>query len=183
MMQEQISFELLYSEDKGTALSVFLVWVQDFLEGMGVPCVDVDPDKANSFICNLRRDDFPANGGFEKASPFKKAANIYVWLLAINPFYGLPGEHIGADLAEMKHSTAAVIGFTLVQECLHGAEYKKGDETVVLENPVRVSKHFFKDFVEASRGITPADHFKVFSILFESLAYEANPGSSFKRVV
>jgi len=71
----------------------------------------------------------------------------------------------------------------LVKSCLRGVQITRKDNSVVtLVNPISISHHFMCDLVEASNCMTPATHFKVYSLLFEALAYEANPGISYPKV-
>jgi hypothetical protein len=179
-----LSFDLLYGEDKVLAWNLFLLWSNDFLEGFAGPDCRINTEKAMELVENLRDDDFPADGGFHNSSPFKKAANIYVWLHALNPFEtSLSSEYVPKILASHKHTITSLIGFSIVQTCLHGARLKRCDEKEIeLSNPINISKHFFSDLVEASQGICPVHHFKIFSLLFESLAYEANPEASYAKV-
>jgi hypothetical protein len=179
----QISFERLYDDDKTVALSLFLVWVNDFLQGLDVDHVAIDLEVAHSFVSNLRKSDFPANGGFDSASPFKKAANIYVWLHVLNPFKSpLPEETVGKNLSKYSHNTCSLIGYNLIKCCLHQAILRKNGQNVVLTDEIKISKHFFTDLVEASDGITPVNHFKIFSLLFESLTYQEN-SVSYEKVL
>jgi len=186
----KISFDDLYSDDKARALTIFLLWTNDFLDGFGIEDVTVDADMAYSYVSNLRKEDFPANGGFDAASPFKKAAGIYVWLHALNPFKtAIPTDIIGPDLAKFSYFAASAVGYNLIKCCLHKATLKKENkddpslnEIVILENPITISKHYFADLVEASEAITPAVHFKGFSLLFESLIYQNN-AVSYPRVL
>jgi len=178
----KLSFEKLFDEDKLAAFQFFLLWANDWLEGLESPTVTIDEDLGMRFVNNLQKSDFPANGGFSKASPFKKAALIYVYLHNLNPFVGtLPKELVGQEVARESHSTASLIGLSMVRECLCGAELFKEGDTVIIERPLDLSKHLLIDLIEASGGITPRDHFKIFSLLFEILVYEANIGLSYKK--
>ncbi|EIQ00898.1 hypothetical protein OpiT1DRAFT_05456 [Opitutaceae bacterium TAV1] len=181
-----ISFESIYSNEKQAAYGLFLLWSNDFLDGFGIPSAStISLDDAYSFIQNLRTETgfFPANGGYDKASPFKKAANLYVWLHALNPFKDVPTREVfGEKLAKYPHLITTLIGFSIVKACLYGAIISRKDgSTVKLANPIRLSSHFFCDLVDASAGITPASHYKPFSLLFEALAYEANPDASYEK--
>lgn len=187
-MNNRLSFEKLYDEDKLAAYQFFLLWVNDWLDGFDAPQVTIDEDLMMRFINNLQKSDFPAYGGFSKASPFKKAAYIYVYLHNLNPFVGtLPENMVGEEIGRHSYSTASLVGLSIVRECLWGAELTKksadseNTETVTIENPLDLSKHLLIDLVEASGGITPREHFKIFSLLFEVLVYEANPGLSYSK--
>lgn len=169
----QVSLESLYDNNKERALGLFLVFTNDFLEQLhpdNRPLLNMD--NAYSFVRNLVKDlDFPANGGFDKASPFKKAANIFVWLQAESP---IEDSRINAAL-----------GYALVKKCLHKATFfnKETESDVILEEPIKLSEHFYTDLLEASRSIVPQDHFKTYSLLFESLAYESNPEASYTKII
>jgi hypothetical protein len=180
-----ISFDQLYGDDKNLALGVFLIWANDFLDGFDAPGrVNISISDASEYVSNLRKSDFPACGGFEKASPFKKAASAYVWLHALDPFkQPLPEEMIGHELYKFSSSTASLIGFALVKSCLHGVTITRADQSIItLANPIQVSRHFMVDLVEASNQMTPQTHFKVYSLLFEALAYEANADICYPKV-
>ncbi len=177
---EEISFELLFDKDKYRALAVFLFYANSVIEGLNPDefSVNIDDRQALRFVnCLEDGNEFPANGGFESASPFKKAASIFVYLIAENPFQSKVSFE---NLQLPPHEVAAIVGFGIVKDCLSGAEFvDKNGRRVVLENPIRISHHFFKDLLEASRGITAMTHFKTYSILFESLAYQANPNAQY----
>jgi len=182
-----ISFEQLYGDDKNHALSLVLFWANDFLYGFGIPeNAGVDVLKAQQMIEDLPlKAKFPAYGGFEQASPFKKAAYFYVLLHTTNPFVtSLSKEHVGDEIGKFKHNVASLVGFSIVKNCLHRATLKKkgGDgKASALVNPIAVSKHFMIDLIEASDGIRPETNFRSFALLFEALAYEANPGVCYAK--
>lgn len=184
-MSAKISFEQLFGDDKLQALSLFLLWVDRWLEGYESEAVSfVDKDAAFRFVSNLQKIDFPANGGFDAASPFKKAACLYVWLHNLNPFIGrFPHKDLDPDIAKFSNVTASLAGIAIVRDCLHGAELKKGEEVKIIDNPIHLSRHFLIDLVEASGTLIPQHHFQTFSLLFEALTYEANPGLSYEKIV
>lgn len=182
-MDSKVSFDQLFGEDNEQALSLFFLWANDLLGSMGVERTMIKYDAAYSYVKLLRKDGFPSANGYDSASPFKKAAHLYVYLHSENPFSGaLTRENVGVELAQFPHNTASIVGFSIVKACLQNTEITKSDgSTGKLEKEIAVSRHFFHDFVEASAGITPMSHFKVFSIIFEALAYEANPGLCYKK--
>ncbi len=178
-----ISFEGLYISDKDRAVALFLTWIEEFLKGYDASVI-MDDRTVLLFLASLRkeRDNFPAVNGYDNASPFKKAANIYVWLHVYKSmFISDPAPDIfGPEMARHENALATLLGFSIVQNCLHGATlYKDGVDEDTLTNPISVSKHFFFDLVECSRDLKPANHFKVFSLLFEALAYQANPDAPY----
>lgn len=182
-----ICFDDLYSDSPYEAARIFIPWADQCLRGFGCEDYFINPDNIWEFITSLSKLDFPANGGFEKASPFKKAANVFVWLQAIKPFKEpLTAEQVGNDLAKLPNNANVIIGYTLIQEALTGAKLVKtvnGEETtVILDRPMRISRHMLVDLAEASQRITPNDHFKTYSVLFEALCYNEND-CSYPRVI
>ncbi|GAA5130764.1 hypothetical protein JIN84_05125 [Luteolibacter yonseiensis] len=182
-----ICFDDLYSEDPYESARIFAPWADQCLKGFGCENYFINPDRIWEFITSLRKSDFPANGGFEKASPFKKAANVFVWLQAIAPFKEpLKSEQVGEDLARLSNNANVLVGYTLVQEALTGAKlFKKNGEqetVVTLEKPMRISRHMLVDLAEAAQRILPDTHFKTYSVLFEALCYNEN-GCGYPRVI
>lgn len=181
-----VSFEALYSDDDNISLSVFLVHAQDFLKGFDADPSGIDTQIALRFVSSLKKEKFPANGGYEKASPFKKAAYMYVCLHVCNPFtetVSIEGKPV-EGLSNFSHSVAALVGFSLVQRCLYGATVTRKDEKrFVLKKSIEVSDHYMRDLIEASRGITVEEHFRTYSILFEALAYGAHNEVAYEEKV
>ena len=188
-----ISFEALYDSDGDRAYEVLMLWLDGVLAGMGATVV-IDRAKARLFLAELaevKKTGFPANGGYDAASPFKKASVLYVYLHqeSCNPFVitlpflasGEPAYSAGPSPLGNSSGIASVVGFALVQACLDGAEIMKSGKYVKLEKRIDVSSHFMTDLVEASQDITPTTHFKVFSLLFESLAYQTNEKITYDR--
>lgn len=184
--QSGISFEALYSDDDNISLSVFLVHAQDFLKGFDADSAGIDTQTALRFVSSLKKEKFPANGGYEKASPFKKAAYMYVCLHECNPFTETIsiGDKPVDGLSNFSHSVATLVGFSLVQRCLYGATVKRKDEKeFALKKSIEVSDHYMRDMIEASRDITVEEHFRTYSILFEALAYAAHNEVAYEEKV
>ncbi|MDR1280478.1 MAG: hypothetical protein LBK99_06615 [Opitutaceae bacterium] len=183
----EISFETLFAGTKESAHFVFLDWTDHFLEGFGIAdSVKLPSEYAYDFIGQLQtaRRNFPAKGGYEKASPFKKAAYLYVSLHAYRPFLGSLPVDVFNGLAAYTHAPSSIIGFSMVKECLLNAELHRSDNKCVrLQVPITTSFHFFRDLVDASSGIALETHYKTFSMLFEALAYGANPQASYDKVI
>ena len=86
---------------------------------------------------------------------------------------------------EFKNSQNEIFAYMIAVRFLHGASLKcpsRGD--IELVNKIRVSFHFWRDLVFALSDCRPSnDHFNFLSLLFESLAYQANPNACYDRVV
>lgn len=117
----------------------------------------------------------------DKSSPFKKVAAFTATFAADKPIYSpLPQAHFG-PLATHQN---AILAVTLSFDALEGAVIKcatRGD--IVLKNRISVSKHFWKDMIAAVSCAAPVHHFECLSLIYEALAYQANPDASYERVV
>lgn len=164
------------------------VYVDAFAEGLGMKELRIDPRGMNAVAAALTRPDFPHADGLDKASPFKKAANFFVWFVAEKPIVDeLPDDVIGADIKSISNYQNVIFAYQMAIDCLHGAKlYRKenGEEVeITLSNKIKVSRHFFGDFVEAFSAANPQQHFKVVSLLFEQLCYKVNPQAAYPEII
>ncbi|MFZ4779675.1 MAG: hypothetical protein ACOYM3_30310 [Terrimicrobiaceae bacterium] len=186
-----MSFNILYQEggDVQSHLSSLSVYLDSCAKGMGIERLRVDPSKLTAVATALLRPDFPHVDGLEKASPFKKAANVFVWFVAERPVIdSLPVEIAGTKLTSLANHQNVVMAWKMCTRCLRDAKLYKTDEkgnedVVVLSEPIRVSKHFFCDFVDAFSAAAPAQHFHIMSLIFEQLAYKSNNTASYPETV
>lgn len=183
-----MSFKILYQEGTGenahANLLSMAVYVDSFAKSLGLTQLNVNPIAFSQVAAALVRPDFPHKDGIEKASPFKKAANFFVWFVAAKPVLDeFPETIITSELKAIPNHQNVIIAYHIVVDCLHGAEIHKNGEVVKLENKIKVSSHFFHDFVETYSAAIPAQDFKPASLLFEQLAYKANPKAPYPEVI
>jgi hypothetical protein len=185
-----MSFKLLYQEGltQGHHLAIVAIYVDNFAKGLGLKQLNVDPAAFNQVAAALMRPDFPHVDGLQKASPFKKAANFFVWFVASKPIVDpLPLSIITPDLQKIENHQNVILAYHMAVDCLHNAELHKvnvkGSEVVKLERKIRVSNHFFQDFVEAYSAATPSNDFKSVCLMFEQLAYKYNPKAPYSEVI
>lgn len=187
-----MSFSILYPD--GSSREATLVhnlyslatYMDRLAVGMGIQQLNIDPARLTRVVGALATPDFPHRDGIGKASPFKKAAHFFVYFVAEKPImdelFNLNDQIRGID----NHQNV-IFAYQMAVDCLHGATLQKkenGNEvSVTLSNKIRVSEHFFMDFVEAHSACVPRDDFKPVSLLFEQLAYRANPNASYDLVV
>jgi len=132
----------------------------------------------------LSRPDFPHKDGIAKASPFKKAANFFVWFVASKPILDeFPETIITKELKAIPNHQNVILAYHMAVDCLHGAELHKDGRVMVLSHKIKVSHHFFHDFVEAYSCATPSSDFKAASLLFEQLAYKVNPDAPYPETI
>lgn len=182
-----MSFNILYQEgvDVTATLSSIAVYVDSFAKELGLKELQIDPQAFISVTGALHRPDFPHSEGLGKASPFKKAANFFVWFVAQKPIIEeLPLSIIGEKLRSITNHQNVIVAYLMAVDCLHGAKiYRDNGEIITLENRIKVSMHFFRDFVEAFSTAMPNYHFKIVSIFFEQLAYKDNRNASYPELV
>lgn len=181
-----MSFKILYQEGRDISASLFsiAVYVNSFAKGLGLKELNVNPIAFQSVAAALARPDFPHVDGVAKASPFKKAANFFVWFVAEKPIVDeLPDEIITPELKRVPNHQNVIFAYHMAIDCLHGADLQKNGSSVVLRNKIKVSSHFFHDFVHAYSCATPQSDFKPVSLLFEQLAYKWNPDAPYDEVI
>jgi hypothetical protein len=184
-----MAFSILYHEDEElpadfvTAnLYSLAVYLDSFAQGLGLTELNVDTNRLAAVLASLNPATFPHTDGLKKASPFKKAANFFVNFVAERPILDSLA-NISDEISKIPNHQNVVFGYHMAVDCLHGAKIYKDDKELILGNKIKVSKHFFKDFVEAFSATTPRDYFRPASLLFEQLAYRFNPDASYETVV
>jgi len=160
-------------------LSSIAVYIDRFAKKLGIPELRVDSEKLTSVAGVLVRPDFPHADGLEQASPFKKAAYFFVWFVGERPILdGLKPEILGGDITGIPNHQNVIFAYHLAVDCLEGARiFRQDGQNVELTNRIKVSYHFYRDFVEAFSSTVPEDDFKKVSLLFEQLAYRDNDAS------
>ncbi len=166
-----MSFKILY-QDGNVAANLYSIaaYVDAFAEALGLKELNVNPIAFSAVAAALGRPDFPHRDGVEKASPFKKAANFFVWFVAEKPIIDdLPPTIIPPELKSITNYQNAIFAYHMAIDCLHGAELHKNGKIVILKNKIRCSSHFFYDFIDTYSAAVPSVHFKPLSLLFEPL--------------
>ena len=128
----------------------------------------LDDNAINGVVFSMRIG-FPHKGGFNDASPFKKAANFVCHWVAAAPIKtqdSAPCQHINAVFALL------VAGRSLNRATL--STDGNSPQSTKLENSIELSKHSFWDIAEALSTATPQQSFKLVSVLLEQLAYKTN---------
>lgn len=126
-------------------------------------------------------DNLPWSYGAQAASPFKKisafATNFVIHQPIATPF---PEKHF----EKLYGYQNAIVAYHLSIYSLHNAvidcPFRK---KVVLKNRIKVSYHFWQEFVLALSQSNPVEHFDFVSLIFESICYESNPYASYKNLM
>jgi len=184
-----MGFPILYPKDEsqGSNLASIAVYLNAFSNGLGLGkgALQINTEALMQVINCLSPNEFPHVDGLDKASPFKKAANFFVWFVCCKPIVNsLPAEIIGQKLHSIENHQNVILAYHIAVDALHEATLQRCDgKSITLTNRIRVSEHFFVDFVEAFCVSVPSQNFKVASLLFEQLSYKVNPSASYPEVV
>lgn len=178
------TFDVLYREgDIYGNTAVIAQYVDKFAKGLGLTSLQIDPDRLLGIAGAMTSNSFPHRDGISKASPFKKAANLFVWFVAEKPIIEeLPSSIIGEDLASIQNHQNVLFAYNLCIDCLENSTlYKCDGSQALLANRICVSYHFLRDFVEAFSAAVPEHDFKKVALLFEQLAYKTNIGAAYEE--
>ncbi len=172
------SSSLIFSGDKPQDEKILIRYIDEFCHTIGLPAVEVDEGAIQRAVREMY--DIPWRDGITDASPFKKVSafttSFCLWQPIITEF--------PVDIyREFSKHQNAIFAFRLSVEALHRAVINcpmRG--AVVLENRITVSDHYWKDLVSALGQANPVNHFPLVSLIYESLAYEANSDASYKSL-
>ena len=154
-----MSFNILYGDGDDTVSHTYSIatYIDSFAESLGLTELEIDTACLSQVISGLSQPLFPHTDGVHKASPFKKAANFFVWFVASKPILReLPVSIVGTKLQSINNHQNVIFAYHMAVDCLHKARIYRKDETfVTLENRIVVSKHFFRDFRGRFLGCRP----------------------------
>jgi len=170
----------LYSGDIGADYFNLLNFVEGFYKSFNVPSVNISAEAVNKVFAGMLLD-FPHPTGTQKSSPFKKVAAFTTNFVAEKPIITpLPTGTFGI----LSTHQNAIIAFELSRVALHGAIINcKERGALALENPIVISDHYWKDLIVCLSKCIPSSGFEACSLIYEALAYNANPAISYKRKV
>lgn len=170
---------MLFHENEQEDLNQVLAAADGFVLGLGVDAPYVQTSKIQNAL-RCMREDFPAKGGLQQASAFKKCSNFLCFLIADGPMLRpLPAEAIGERLSKIPNHQNAMLGLHIACDALENAIIHRKDGDICLENRVKLSAHSYFDVVEALAHISPASHFHMVSVLLEQMCYRFNPDASY----
>ena len=170
---------MLFTSDEQEDFKNVLAVIEGFTEGLGIAKLNVDFNKIET-ILRIMRVEFPAQGGLEMASPFKKASSFLCYFVSerpvIDPF---PTNLVGDHISKIKNHQNAMLGLHIAIDALHGAVMFREDGDVVLHNKIALSHHLYVDIVHACASLPPMSHFHIISVFLEQMAYRTNPDASY----
>jgi len=154
-----------------------------FCSELGFETFEINEKKLVA-VLQLVRQNFPHKDGIDNANPFKKVAYFVVNFMAERPMLSsFPDSFTinGTKLNTINNHQNAIIAYAIAIDSLVDAEIHSScrDEIIVLTNKIIVSKHSYIDLIDAICDASPITHFKTISVIFEQLAYRANPDASY----
>ncbi len=174
-------FNILFSGDATTDVANLCRYIDAFGEDIGLKSVEIDLPAARGAL-GVMVQDFPWELGADKASPFKKVASFTTNFIAKKPILtSFPDELFGP----LAHHQNAILAFSLSVDSLLGAtiECPKRKKQIVLKNRISISKHYWQELIVALSAAIPYQHFRCVALLYEALAYQANPEAAYTRVI
>lgn len=166
---------MLYHDDENRDLLTVLAAIDGFAQGLGLSGLAVDVDQVEAILKGMRIY-FPAQGGSEAASPFKKAANFLCYFSAGQPVKNpFSADLVGAEIARLANHQNAMVGLHIAVDFLHNATIHRKDGSVKLMHRIQMSKHSYVDTIQALAAIQPSSHFHLVSVFLEQCCYRFNP--------
>lgn len=169
---------ILFSGDVGQDVLRLCHYVDQFCAAIGIlEVVPPTPLALSRVVWNMT-EHIPWPDGADKASPFKKAASFTVNFIAERPITTPFSMDKFGKLADHQN---AIVAFHLSVDALHNAVIEGCDrEPRKLENRIEVSQHFYRDMIVALNRANSEAHFRMVALLYESLAYQANPDIAYQ---
>lgn len=169
----------LFNEAVEEDLLSVLAFIDEFSKRIGLKHVEVEPRFIESVLRGMRQD-FPCIGGVERASVFKKVANFVLHFVANKPIVKpFPSDVIGDELAKIPNHQNAIIAINIAAKALEGAVIYQEGRSIIIENPIKLSKHSYIDIIEAIASSSPVTGYLLLTVLFEQMTYKTNPNCQY----
>lgn len=174
-------FNILFSGSLNADVINLCRYIDEYAATIGLDHVDIDLAAITGVVASTNQQ-FPWTHGAAKSSPFKKVAAFTTNFVTGKPIVTSFSEALFGPLSTHQN---AIIAFALSVDALEGAVIKceKRKKEILLSNRIKISHHYWQDLVVALSGCYPAQHFNCVSLIYESLAYQANPDASYDRVI
>lgn len=179
-MSELQKFNILFSGSDQADVLNLCRYIDEFGVAVGVPYLDINIVAVTGVVGSNAQ--FPWPGGTEHSSPFKKVAAFTANFVSQRPIMtAFPEEKFG----KLYKCQNAIIAYALSIDALEGATIncEKRKKTIELKNRIKISHHFWSDLILALDAATPSQHFECISLIYESLAYKANPDAQYPAVI
>lgn len=172
------------------AASQMAIYLDQFAKGCGAQKMIVSENSLYELVADMQFavNNFPHNGGFAAASPFKKAGYFFVTFIALSPVVALKFDptQFAPNSQRFTYSSRelnVMVAYALAADFLENAKIQRTDGLqFVLANRIKLSAHSYKDTIEAFQDATPQTHYKIASLFLESLAYRVNPSVSYPLI-
>jgi hypothetical protein len=164
-------FNFLFSGDQARDRQDLTDFITGFAVKIGLPYIDVDPDAIDNVVQSLYAMPWP--NGVAQSSAFKKVGILTTSFVYYAPIITTFPVQQFRQLADHQNS---IVAYGIAKAALLNSTIQcpmRGE--ISLDNAIFTSLHFWNEFVSTFSGCNPRDHFQCISLLFEALAYRANP--------
>ena len=174
-------FNILFCGEDEKDRKSLLTYLNHYGQSIGLVSMEVDEVAIARVLTSMHS--LPWRFGSNQASPFKKVASFVTAFSFEQPI--VTPFHVGdiGQLGLSEHQNA-ITAYSLAVDSLEGAFIVcpfRG--RVQLKARIHVSQHFWRELISTLSGANPHEHFHFLALLFESLAYEANPNASYVRTI
>jgi hypothetical protein len=173
-------FNILFSGNPRADLVSLCRYIDEFDAAVGLKQLDINTTALMGVIGMNQQ--FPWPPGPEKSSPFKKVAGFTTNFVSTHPILTpFPEDKFGS----LSSHQNAIIAYALSVDALHGAVIKceRRHKEIPLANRIQISLHYWQDLIVALSSCIPSQHFFCVSLIYEALAYQANPDVSYERLI
>lgn len=158
-----------------------LQYCNEVTKALGAEDVPINTEELAQICIDIRQN-FPHTDGLAKASAFKKVANFVSHFLAYRPIKA--AIRAISDVSLEKADINAVVAFDIAIGCLQHSKIVKGAEVeLVVDQPLYVSGHSYRDIIEALSvtTVSPKNHYQLLAVFFEQLVYKTNGHCEYKE--
>lgn len=120
------------------------------------------------------------NTSIKSPSVFKRCSAFTIAFVQVAPLKQSFEKRIDKQLASTNNHQNSIVAFAYARQCLANAQFQHPPgKTVVLNNKIKLSRHYYCDLIHAISAIEDnASDFHLLSLIYESLSYRANPTAS-----
>lgn len=173
-------FNILFSGSDQADVLNLCRYIDEFGHAVGLPHLDINIIAITGVVGVNSQ--FPWAGGMNQSSPFKKVAAFTANFVTQKPILTqFPEDKFG----KLYKCQNAIIAYALSIDALEGATINcsKRNKVIELKNRIKISQHYWSDLMLALDAATPSQHFECISLIYEALAYKANPDAAYDSVI
>jgi hypothetical protein len=156
-------------------------YIDAFVREIGLKELPINPNKLISVAMDMER--HFAQNCLGPPSVFTRAATFFICFIFHRPVAHLEIP-IEQSLTDVPNHQNIILAFSIAIAFLHEAVLSDRTGTIRLQNRILVSKQFYFKFIRTYSNLDyPHKHIDTLALLFEEMAYGANPASSDPKVI